>query len=76
LPFYLTSTESVDYFFLRNGRFGSVTIGALGAGVNSGALPNSVAVGSASGVIATGAGEGVQVCCGCGTSGEGVIHCG
>ena len=76
------STRLVDYFLGRlNGRFGSSTAGALGAGVTAGASPNaggtlpkSVATGAEAG--ATGAGGGVQVCCGCGISGEGVIHCG
>jgi hypothetical protein len=69
-----------------NGRFGSSVTGALGAGVAGGASPNaggalpkSLATGAGVGVgVATGAGVGagggVQVCCG--TSGEGVIHCG
>ena len=74
------STRLVDYFLGRlNGRFGSSTTGALGAGVATGASPNvggalPKSVASAAGVCATGA--GVQACCGCGTSGEGVIHCG
>ena len=78
------STRLVDYFLGRlSGRFGSSTAGALGADVAAGASPNaggalpkSVATGAGPGVCATGAGGGVQVCCGCGTSGEGVIHCG
>ena len=76
------STRLVDYFLGRlNGRFGSSTAGALGGGVATGASPNvrgtlPKSVASAAGVCATGAGGGVQVCCGCGTSGEGVIHCG
>ena len=64
-----------------NGRFGSSTVGvdvAAGASLNAGgALPKSVTTGA--GVCATGAcgaEGGVQVCCGCETSGEGVIHCG
>ena len=77
------STVRVDYFLRLTGRFGSSTAGTLGAGVTTGASPNaggalpkSVATGAGAGVCATGAGGGVQVCCGCGTSGEGVIHCG
>ncbi len=77
------SSSRLDYFLRLSGRFGSSTAGTLGAGVAGGAspnaggaLPNSVAAGTDSGVGATGAGAGggVQVCCG--TSGEGVIHCG
>ncbi len=78
------SSSLLDYFLVRlNGRFGSSITGALGAGVTAGGSPNaggsllkSVIAGAASGAGATGdvAGGGVQVCCG--TSGEGVIHCG
>jgi len=69
------------YLFLRRGRFGSSATGALGAGVTAGASPNaggalpkSVSAGAGVGATGAGAGGGVQVCCG--TSGEGVIHCG
>ena len=74
----------LTYFLTRlSGRFGSSATGALGAGAAGGASPNaggalsnSVATGAGAGVGAAGAGAGggVQVCCG--TSGEGVIHCG
>jgi len=68
-----------------SGRFGSSTTGAIGAGVVAGASPNaggalpkSLATGAGVGVATdscgAGAGGGVQVCCG--TSGEGVTHCG
>jgi hypothetical protein len=64
------------------GRFGSSVTGALGAAGGAspnagGALPKSLATGAGVGVATgagVGAGGGVQVCCG--TSGEGVIHCG
>ena len=68
------STRLVDYFLGRlNGRFGSSADGTLDVDASpnaGGALPKSV---SAS-VVSTVAGGGVQVCCG--TSDEGVIHCG
>ena len=66
------STVKVDYFLRLSGRFGSSIVGALGAGVSAGASLN--AGGALPKSSATGAGGGVQACCG--TSGEGVIHCG
>ena len=79
------STVKVDYFLRLSGRFGSSTAGTLGAGVvggaspnAGGALPKSLATGAgvddSTGAAGAGVGGGVQVCCG--TSGEGVIHCG
>ena len=71
----MSSTLTVYFLTRRNGRFGSSTAG--GASPNAGGtLPKSVATGAGAGACATGAGGGVQVCCGCGISGEGVIHCG
>ena len=83
LTFLFTTFKLLLYLFLRRGRFGSSTAGALGAGVTAGASPNargappksvSAGAGAAVGATGAGAGGGVQVCCG--TSGEGVIHCG
>ena len=79
------STTEVVYFLRLSGRFGSSTTGALAGG----ALPNSTAgatgaakllpsfdgIGS---IVGAGAGAtgAVYTGVGCGTSGEGVIHCG
>ena len=71
----MSSTLTVYFLTRRNGRFGSSTAG--GASPNAGgAVPKSTAAGAGAGSCATGVGGGVQACCGCGTSGEGVIHCG
>ena len=74
------STFRVDYFLRRRGLLGSSTAGVLaGASPNAGvALPNSTADGGVGSACVAGAGAtgAVYTGVGCGTSGEGVIHCG
>lgn len=74
------STVIVDYFLRLKGRFGSSTVGALGAGVAAGASLNAggallnSTVGAGVGCTTGAAADASVGATGCATSGDGVIH--